>query len=289
MDDDTTDSLLEFMENLASDNAAKNGSATRSNRTKSAASPAPGTPIAVPMGKKPSKPAVPPAASPQATKPAPPASPSPSPTSSLATQPPTSVPQESPERNPDEQTLSEAAAPLYWFATCQPILNTSCDPIGFLKYRERFLAGCGNPQDPVEEMLIESLVLAFHNAGRMAVQAAKVTDCDTVIAYQGAASRLMAELRRGTLALADYRLKSSDLARGKSKDARRAKRKAGGSKKGKATDSHPKRHAAKKNGSNGKVGSNGNGEMSPWLKKRFEYPIPVESPLDGLIGCGEGI
>ena len=289
MDGDAFSSSSAIKGLCAPRNARKNGSVARSSRNGQKTSPAPGPPDAFPLDNPPLRSETPLEASPQAVKTVVPASPAPPPTTSPSAQPPASAAPESPERNPDERTLTEAAGPLYLFASNQPILKTSSQPDGYLKYRERFLAGCGNPQDPVEVLLIESLVLAFHNAGRMVFQSAAATDSDTVIAYEGAASRLMAELRRGALALQEYRAKGRDIERGKAEEAQLAKPKAERDKNGKATDPHPKRRTAKKKASNGKVGSNDHSEMPPWLQKRFEFPTPVESPLDELIVCvGKG-
>ncbi len=87
------------------------------------------------------------------------------------------------------------------------ILGLGDDIAGYLEYCNRLLQDCGVPTDPIETMLIESLALVFHCAGRLHVQSAYATESDASTTYALAAARLNAEFRRGVLALADYRAK----------------------------------------------------------------------------------
>jgi hypothetical protein len=192
---------------------------------------------------------------------------------------------EQPERDPDERTLTEAAGPLYLMASSQPVLPIGREPGGYLTYRERFLAGCGNPQDPVEVLLIESLMLAYHNAGRMLVLSAGAGESDTNVAYADAAARLMAELRRGALALQDFRAKARDAQREKRENTRGKGAKPKGDKPRKKADSSPHHRARQKKAHNGKLGSNGHG-VPLCLQKRFELPTPDESLPAEVIDCG---
>jgi hypothetical protein len=188
-------------------------------------------------------------------------------------------------RDPDERTLTEAAGPAYIYASTTQALHTACNIEGLLKYRERFLAGCGNPQDPVEILLIESLMLAFHNAGRLMVLSAENKSCRAIVAYTAAAGNLLAEIRRGALALQQLRAKSPTTPR--------AKQEISSGNNGKTSNGQAKRHqsgrTAKKDGQKGKVGSNGNGELPRWIQKRFEFPTPVASLLADEIGCCERV
>ena len=205
------------------------------------------------------QPAVPPAASPQVAE--------------------TLMPMVSdqPDRDPQERTLTEAAGPVYLYCSTQQTLPAKCEIDGFWKYRARFLEGCGNPQDPVEVLLIESLMLAFHNIGRLLVLSAAAGDSETIVAYTAVAAQLMAELRRGALALQDFQAKA--------RDAQRAKSEADGRKNGKANNLRPNSRVPQEKGRNGKVGSNGHGDPQ-WIQKRFELPIPVALPPGEAIGCG---
>lgn len=75
----------------------------------------------------------------------------------------------------------------------------------FRLYRDRLLADCGGPTDPIEVMLIEQLSLAHM---RIFLLCAKSTNSNTpqvVTLYSGAAARLMGEFRRSALALQAYR------------------------------------------------------------------------------------
>jgi hypothetical protein len=110
-----------------------------------------------------------------------------------------------PTRHPDEQTLTDGSCSMYLYASTLKALNVSGGPEGFLQYRERFLHNCGSPTDPIEVMLIESLMLAHHSAGRLLVSSAAADQCDVATAYSMASTKLMAEVRRGALALQEYR------------------------------------------------------------------------------------
>ena len=46
------------------------------------------------------------------------------------------------------------------------------DGDAFQAYRDRLVTDAGNPADPIEVMLLEQLMLAHHNVGRLHVQAA---------------------------------------------------------------------------------------------------------------------
>ncbi len=268
MDDDTVTSLSDllvdgfpFLGNAPKDSSSGRRTKVKTSSLPGACEPQPSTPpIRIPVAPKPSVPAIPvdpPALSPVAKSLMPTVS-------------------EPPERDADERTLTEAAGPIYLMASSQPILPISCEPAGYFIYRERFLEGCGCPKDPLEILLIESLILAFHNAGRLIVLSAKAGDVDTNVAYADAAARLMAEFRRGALALQDFREKA--------RNSQWEKSKADGRKKSKA--SRPKGRTSKKKSPNGKLASNGSGEMPPWLQKRFDFPTPGESRQADAIGCG---
>ena len=244
---------------------------------------APAIPAGIPQAGKPLVPAIPeaPAASSLVPEPLAPAAPA---ISAAPVEPPQVAEQqvpavpEQPDRDPDERTLTEAAGPMYLMASSQPVLPLSCEPAGYLSYRQRFLEGCGTPQDPIEVLLLESLTLAFHNAGRMFVLSAGAGTSDTNVAYADAAARLTAEFRRGALALQDYRAKARDAGPAKPREGRRKSRK--------AADLRPRPPARRKKGCNGKLGSNSNGARHLWLQKRFEFPTPDESLPAEAIACG---
>jgi len=79
-------------------------------------------------------------------------------------------------------------------------------------YRERLLADCGNPTDPVEIMVIDQLALAHFNFGLLTCRAANARQVEAAGVYASAAARLMAEFRRSALGLQAYRAASRQLA-----------------------------------------------------------------------------
>jgi len=80
------------------------------------------------------------------------------------------------------------------------------DGDAFKAYRDDLMRDAGNPADPIEVMLIEQLMMAHHNVGRLHMQAAAARDPEEARACNAAAVRLMAEFRRSALALRTYRV-----------------------------------------------------------------------------------
>lgn len=83
----------------------------------------------------------------------------------------------------------------------------------FRLYRDRLLADCGGPTDPVEVMLIEQLSMAHMSLGLLSAKATNAGKAEVVGIYSGAAARLMGEFRRSALALQAYRHANRQLAR----------------------------------------------------------------------------
>jgi hypothetical protein len=80
------------------------------------------------------------------------------------------------------------------------------DGDAFKAYRDTLVMDAGNPTDPIEVMLIEQLMMAHHNVGRLHMQAAAARDPEEARICNAAAVRLMAEFRRSALALKSYRV-----------------------------------------------------------------------------------
>jgi hypothetical protein len=78
--------------------------------------------------------------------------------------------------------------------------------LGARSYLEQFLGEAGQPTDPIERLLLEQLALAHHRAAALHVQAAQAREPEAIKALNGAAVRLVGELRRLALALKVYRL-----------------------------------------------------------------------------------
>ncbi len=79
-------------------------------------------------------------------------------------------------------------------------------------FRDRLLADCGSPTDPIEVMVIEPLALAHFNFGFLQCKATNAPTIQAAGVYASAASRLMGEFRRSALALQAYRAASRNLA-----------------------------------------------------------------------------
>ncbi len=76
---------------------------------------------------------------------------------------------------------------------------------GFQYYRDQLFRDAGNPDDPIERMLIEQLAFAHHNLARLYIQATSATTPKQTEIYYAAAARLLSEFRRLALAFRDYR------------------------------------------------------------------------------------
>lgn len=86
------------------------------------------------------------------------------------------------------------------------------DEHAYKAFRDRLIADCGSPSDPIEVMVIEQLALAHLNMGFLQCRAANAPTLEAVGVYGSAAARLMAEFRRSALALQAYRAASRQLA-----------------------------------------------------------------------------
>lgn len=84
-------------------------------------------------------------------------------------------------------------------------LDQFAGPNGFRAHLDQLLKDAGNPSDPIERMLIEQFAFAHLRIVQLQVSAAKATNPELVKAYNGAASRLLGELRRLALSLRSYR------------------------------------------------------------------------------------
>jgi hypothetical protein len=106
--------------------------------------------------------------------------------------------------------LRETIAPLFMNASLGRALQ-QMDTTAFKLFRDKLLADCGGPTDPIEVMLIEQLALAHLNMGLLHCKASNSGSVECATAYSGAASRWMAEFRRSAIALQAYRAASRQL------------------------------------------------------------------------------
>ena len=106
--------------------------------------------------------------------------------------------------------LKESSVPLFLNATLGRAMP-QVDLVAFKLYRDRFLADCGNPTDPIEIILVEQIVMAHLIVGHLQVKGANEVSIESVGVYLGAAARLTGELRRTALALQAFRLAARQL------------------------------------------------------------------------------
>jgi hypothetical protein len=106
--------------------------------------------------------------------------------------------------------LRDGAAAAFLYSTMTGFF-LNVDAASYKALRDRLIADCGDPDDPIEVMLIEQLMLAHFNTGRLHYRAATANQLDEARAYAGAAVNLASEFRRGALALKAYREPSRSL------------------------------------------------------------------------------
>lgn len=78
-------------------------------------------------------------------------------------------------------------------------------PAGYKAYIDRFVAEAGDPDDPIERLMVQQILLAHHRIAQLHVQAAAARTPDEAKAYGAVAVRLTSEFRRLCLSLQEYR------------------------------------------------------------------------------------
>jgi hypothetical protein len=101
--------------------------------------------------------------------------------------------------------LRETAGAVFLYTTMAGIFQ-QMDCYAFKSYRDRLVADCGDPADPIEVMMIEQVALAHMNIGRLWFKSAHAGSIEEARAYGGMATQLLAEFRRTSLALQTLRL-----------------------------------------------------------------------------------
>jgi len=100
--------------------------------------------------------------------------------------------------------LAETSGAIFMFASMASVLRQP-DLAAYKKFRDKLLADCGGPTDPIEVMLVEQLALAHLNVGRLHYKSATAEGLEEAKVCGGLAVLLMAEFRRTALALRTYR------------------------------------------------------------------------------------
>ena len=173
--------------------------------------------------------------------------------------------------------LQGKAAAGYLYVIAQQMLGKNIDVDTYCEYRNGFLRACGDPQDPIEVLMVEQLLLAHHSIGRLHCQSALAQHPDLAVAFSNAAARLAGELRRTAVALATYREKSRPTFNEAPGVAGRI---------APEPQQEPERRSQKKQ-SGSKQGSNG--VVPQCLRERMQPPIPAGSRRAAATGPnGEG-
>lgn len=102
--------------------------------------------------------------------------------------------------------LTETSSSAFMYFTLAGVFRQA-DALAFKKFRDRLLADCGSPSDPVEIMLIEQLALAHPNTGRLPYKSATADGLEAARTYGALAIALAGEMRRTALAIKAYRIK----------------------------------------------------------------------------------
>jgi hypothetical protein len=100
--------------------------------------------------------------------------------------------------------LAETGAAAFMYLSMERLF-VEADAASFKCYRDRLVAGCGAPSDPVELMLIEQLALAHLTVGRLHSRSARAQGVEEARAYGSLAVNMVGEFRRLALGLKAYR------------------------------------------------------------------------------------
>ncbi len=194
-------------------------------------------------------------------------------------------PEPSPEmiRDAYATNLRDMVGPTHLYVAIACSLSDSITPAAFKVYRDRLLQDAGNPTDPIEIMLIEQIAMAHFHIGRLHLRSCSTEHHKLATAYADAATRLLGEFRRCTLALEDFR----------SKQAARKDRAATVDAVDKATPGgsngkprEPSRNGKKKS-ANSKLRTNG--EIPKCIRQRMGYTTNGASrQIAGIGGNGKG-
>lgn len=131
-----------------------------------------------------------------------------SPEEKSATEPAGSPPQTDDGLQRQVQIVEKALPAVHMATIAGKSLKQEVSVLGYLEYLSRLLAASGNPADPIERMMCEQLAFAHCRIGQLHANAACATSAQLEVAYTLAAAKLMAESRKTSLALKEYRTAS---------------------------------------------------------------------------------
>ena len=84
-------------------------------------------------------------------------------------------------------------------------LDSTFNHAAFHEYIEQLFAEAGNPDDPVERMMLEQLALSHFRVGDLSILASNAKGVEAVKILNSATARLVGEFRKMALALSSYR------------------------------------------------------------------------------------
>jgi hypothetical protein len=113
---------------------------------------------------------------------------------------------ETAEASPSDQAdrLREEGAAVHLYTVVGSIIP-NLDWAMFRSYVEKWIQDAGDPTDPVERVMLESLLLTHHCAGQWATKASMATDPTIQAAFGCVATKLLAETRKSGMAIQEYR------------------------------------------------------------------------------------
>ena len=103
------------------------------------------------------------------------------------------------------ENIEELTAATFLQGVCSKSFGDVFEPAAYQSFRDKFVRDAGDPTDPVEQMLLEQLMLAHHHIGRLHQKAAEARTPEAAKVFYGALTRLQGEFRRLALALRLYR------------------------------------------------------------------------------------
>jgi hypothetical protein len=109
-----------------------------------------------------------------------------------------------PESDHFAEQLRETAGAVFLYGSMGRVFQ-QMDCYAFKTYRDRLVADCGNPTDPIEVMMIEQIALAHMSIGRLQFNSATAGSIEAARTYGAMATQLLGEFRRTALALKSYR------------------------------------------------------------------------------------
>jgi len=140
------------------------------------------------------------------TESAEPDAPQPEATSATADPAPQSTPEARAElRSRKANFLDKLMPAAYMEAILGEAAKSDTDAFTYEHLLAKVLKEAGDPVDPIERMSIEMTTFAFHKTGQLLAKAARAEHMSAVEIYNAAAAKMMAEFRRQTLALKEYR------------------------------------------------------------------------------------